>query len=315
MLLLAPWQGVQADDRHAAGRAIYNFRCYYCHGYSGDARTLAATFLQPVPRNFSTSLPDEWPLERLQQSILNGVPNTAMMGFATVLTAEEIALVAGFVREEFMVRKAENTRYHIASNGWANHERYADAYPFARGDLPLDRPDEALNPEQRRGKILYLNACISCHDRGRVEQEGPIWETRAVSYPRAGYTPGQEQPLDALAAASVHARHDLPPVLTGEVHATIRQGEHLFQKNCAFCHAADGTGKNWIGQFLEPHPRNLTDPAFMKNQTTRSLARVIASGLPGTSMPAWKSVLTPAEIEAVAAYIGHAFHPLAADSP
>ena len=33
-------------ERHERGRAIYNFRCYFCHGYSGDARTLAATYLQ-----------------------------------------------------------------------------------------------------------------------------------------------------------------------------------------------------------------------------------------------------------------------------
>jgi mono/diheme cytochrome c family protein len=32
-------------------------------------------------------------------------------------------------------------------------------------------------------------------------------------------------------------------------------------------------------------------------------------------MPAWKSVLTEAEIQAVIAYIGRAFHPLAADVP
>ena len=25
----------------------------------------------------------------------------------------------------------------------------------------------------------------------------------------------------------------------------------------------DGTGKNWIGAFLEPHPRDLTDPAYL----------------------------------------------------
>ena len=27
----------------AEGRAIYNFRCYFCHGYSGNARTVAAS--------------------------------------------------------------------------------------------------------------------------------------------------------------------------------------------------------------------------------------------------------------------------------
>ena len=36
-----------ASDSHETGRAIYNFRCYFCHGYSGDAQTLAARYLSP----------------------------------------------------------------------------------------------------------------------------------------------------------------------------------------------------------------------------------------------------------------------------
>ncbi len=42
-------------DTHEQGRAVYNFRCYFCHGYSGDAKTLAATYLQPPPRDFSAA--------------------------------------------------------------------------------------------------------------------------------------------------------------------------------------------------------------------------------------------------------------------
>jgi cytochrome c oxidase cbb3-type subunit 3 len=33
------------------------------------------------------------------------------------------------------------------------------------------------------------------------------------------------------------------------------------------------------------------------------LQQVIREGLPGTSMPAWQSVLKPAEIEAISAYV------------
>ncbi|MBF0628896.1 MAG: cytochrome c [Magnetococcales bacterium] len=312
VLLLVAFSGAgrAEEGRHELGRKIYNFRCYFCHGYSGDAHTLATTYLNPQPRNFRTTPLDALPLERMIHSIRDGVAQSAMMGFASILKPEEIEAVAAFVREEFMVRQAENTRYHIAANGWDNHEQYAEAYPFARGEIPMDRPDDALSAAERRGKVLYLNACISCHDWGRVEQEGPVWESRAVSYPRAGFVFGQEGGLDAVAGASVYARHDRVPVLSGEVDETVRTGERLFQQNCAFCHAADGTGKNWIGQFLEPHPRDLTDDRFMRGQTAQSLARTIATGLPNTSMPAWKGMLTPEEITAVVRYIDRAFHPV-----
>jgi cytochrome c oxidase cbb3-type subunit III len=108
--------------------------------------------------------------------------------------------------------------------------------------------------------------------------------------------------------------HDKVPQLTG-LSVLERQGETVFQKNCAFCHGADGTGRNWIGSFLEPHPRDLTAPAFMSGMTKERLAGVIREGLPNTSMPAWKSVLTEAQIKALIAYISRAFHPLAASAP
>ena len=37
------------------------------------------------------------------------------------------------------------------------------------------------------------------------------------------------------------------------------------------------------------------------------LAQRIRDGLPGTSMPAWRHVLQPAEIDAVAAYVRRVF--------
>jgi cytochrome c oxidase cbb3-type subunit 3 len=41
--------------------------------------------------------------------------------------------------------------------------------------------------------------------------------------------------------------------------------------------------------------------------TRERLAQVIREGLEGTSMPAWKHVLEPAEIDAVGAYVARAF--------
>jgi cytochrome c oxidase cbb3-type subunit 3 len=90
-----------------------------------------------------------------------------------------------------------------------------------------------------------------------------------------------------------------------------REGERLFQNNCAFCHAADGTGRNWIGTFLDPSPRDLTDSDFMSALTRERLHEAIRRGVPGTSMPAWGSVLAKQEIEAIVAYIHRVFHPVA----
>ncbi len=299
-----------AASLHERGRAIYNFRCYYCHGYSGDARTLASTFLTPAPRDFTASDPARLTRQDMLAALRQGRPGTAMAAFAGILSEAEMQAVVDFVRQEFMVRKAVNTRYHTPENGWPDHERYRDAFPFATGAIGLDVAWDRLTAGQQRGKRLYLASCVSCHDRGRPVADPVVWDARPLSYPRNNYQPGTSGPPDAISSASPYGLHDIPPKLAA-LSAQELLGERLFQANCAFCHAADGTGKNWIGSFMEPHPRNLTDPQFMGGMTRARLRTVIRDGLPDTSMPAWGSVLEPPEIDAVIAYISRAFHPVA----
>ena len=330
------------------GRKVYNFRCYFCHGYSGDARTLAATYLTPKPRDFAATPPTALSRASMITAVRDGRAGTAMKGFAGILSTRDMEAVTDFVRHEFMASRAENTRYHTAENGWPGHERYQVAFVFARGDIALDTPWEELDAEQQRGKRLFLAACITCHDHGRVLNPGAVWESRPVTFPRDAYCTSCHQdtprgPPSGAAHPQRPATHTfaLPdgsvPVQSPQAAATVgvasgylvhdqrpalanassleRRGEALYQKNCAFCHAADGTSKGWIGSFLEPHPRNLTSAQQMQGMTKERLARSIREGLPGTSMPAWKRVLDAADIEALMAYISRAFHPVAGVAP
>jgi cytochrome c oxidase cbb3-type subunit III len=324
------------------GRAVYNFRCYFCHGYSGDAKTLAATYLAPKPRDFQATKPEDLPHARVLAAVRNGTAGSAMKGFTGILSDAEMEAVSQFVRQEFMVKRAENTRYHTKENGWPDHERNAVAFPFARGELAIDTPFEQLTPEQQQGMRLFRSACITCHDHGKVNDPGTVWESRPVSFPRDAYCSSCHQDVprsepqgvghpqrqathtfaerdgsvpvrpptrpEAQVAAN-YVVHDTPPVLVNASAQELR-GEKLFQKNCAFCHAGDGSAKGWIGSFLEPHPRDLTDAQQMKGMTKDRLVRSISEGLPNTSMPAWKSVMNAGEIDALAAYIAKAFHPV-----
>jgi len=307
---------------HEEGRRIYNFRCYYCHGYSGDARTLAATFLQPPPRNFQAMSGDALPREAMMRAVADGIDGSAMAGFRHALTPREIGLVVDFVRTEFVERKARNTAYHTAANGWPDHGRYRIAFPFARGEIPLDRPWDQLDASQSAGRRLYLAACVSCHDRARVDDEGRPWELRGVSYPPGNY----EESHDGQAHGAAHDAAPQGPVDPYELHETppalhrpsarVRRGERIYQRDCAHCHAADGTGRNWIGSFLEPHPPDLTAAPVRARLSRDLVVRVTRDGVPGTSMPSWRGVLRPAEIDAVSAYVIAAFvAPAPAGSP
>ncbi|VAX13378.1 Cytochrome c oxidase subunit CcoO [hydrothermal vent metagenome] len=297
---------------HEQGRKIYNFRCYYCHGYSGNAQTLSSRFLNPPPRDFTRLQPQSLSRKSMIASVRNGHPGTAMASYANILTPHQIALVVDFVRNEFILHKKENTRYHTAANGWPRHERYRAAFPFALGKIPLDRNPETLSPEQLKGRQLFLDTCITCHDRANVENEGPEWEASAVSFPRNNTSFSYPQ-VDNISEASVYARHEVPPVVAS-LDKKEKRGAQLFRANCAFCHGADGTGKNWIGSFLEPRPRDLTDPKIMQAMTVQRLRHAIEYGLTDTTMPAWKDVLKKKEIDALIAYINAAFYPLSHDS-
>ena len=156
--------------------------------------------------------------------------------------------------------------------------------------------------------------CASCHqDVPRSEPTGVGHPQRPATHTfaqRDGSVPLHSPSRTEAQLAANYVIHDQPPVLV-QASAQELRGERLFQKNCAFCHAGDGTAKGWIGSFLEPHPRDLTSDVQMRGMTRERLLRSIGEGLPGTSMPAWKGVLAADEIEAVGAYIAKAFHPVA----
>ncbi len=310
--------GAPSDPAHEEGRRIWNFRCYYCHGYSGDARTLASTFIEPRPRDFRATRPDQLSRESMIEAVRHGRPGTAMVAFLGVLNESEIERVVNFVREEFMQRRAENTRYHTAANGWPDHDRYRAAFPFATGEVPLDRPWESLDGTLTAGKRLFLSSCISCHDRAHVASAGQPWELFGVSYPPGNYVeeedhhdgkgPHGARPGKAASPQAIdpYELHETPPRLLKPT-AQLRRGERLFQRNCAHCHAADGTGRNWIGSFLDPHPPDFTDAAVRQRLTAERVHAVTRDGIVASSMPAWRDVFSPAELDAVSRYVLAAF--------
>jgi len=175
LLFMVLSAGSASADDHEDGRRVYNFRCYFCHGYSGDARTLAAAMVEPRPRDFTAS-PD-LDERRVLTALTSGVPGTAMASFAGTLSPREMQLVAKFVVREFVTARAPNTRYHTAENGWPNHERYAAAFPFARGEISLERDERSLSASERAGRQLYLGACVSCHDAA-TRSAATVWSTR-----------------------------------------------------------------------------------------------------------------------------------------
>jgi len=267
---------------------------------------LAGSYLSPPPTNFRSKTAADLSFESMLATIRDGRAGTAMMPFSAVLDESDMLEVVQYIRCAFIEAKGEvpHAYYHTEANGWPDHQRYRAAFPFALGQIGLDVPWEKLSEEQRLGKRIFLSACITCHDRGRNEAPEPIWEARPLSYPRAGYSLGQPR-VDAVSGASPYAVHDHVPRLA-RLNASQKRGEKLYQDNCAFCHAADGTGRNWIGSFLEPHPGDLTAPR-LRHYTRDQLIERVRTGVTGTAMPTWGRVLNDEQISAIVDYVQAAF--------
>src|SRR5512143_523531 len=79
------------------------------------------------------------------------------------------------------------------------------------------------------------------------------------------------------------------------------EGEKVFQANCQMCHGANGHGDGPASQSLDPKPKNLA--VFQKIAPDDYLFWRISEGKPGTSMVAWKGILTEEQIWKAVSFI------------
>ena len=76
--------------------------------------------------------------------------------------------------------------------------------------------------------------------------------------------------------------------------ARLASGKTIFEANCAACHAADGGGG--VGP-------NLTDEYWIHGGDVKSIFKTVKNGVPSKGMIAWKSQLSPGQIQEVSSYI------------
>ncbi len=79
------------------------------------------------------------------------------------------------------------------------------------------------------------------------------------------------------------------------------EGAKVFQTNCQTCHGPQGHGDGPAGTALDPRPKNLA--MLQKTAGDDYLFWRINEGKPGTSMVAWKGVLSEEQIWQVISFI------------
>ena len=87
----------------------------------------------------------------------------------------------------------------------------------------------------------------------------------------------------------------------------LRIGKQVYQTYCVGCHGDAGQGDGFNSFNLDPHPRDLGDPAFQKSKSNADLADVVRRGGAGVGlsslMPPWGHTLDARHVAAVVLYV------------
>jgi DMSO reductase family type II enzyme heme b subunit len=90
----------------------------------------------------------------------------------------------------------------------------------------------------------------------------------------------------------------------------LAAGKALYGELCSQCHGDEGDGQGFLADLLDPRPRDFRRGIYKIRRTPQGelptdedLFRIVGNGMPGTSMPAWRGVLSDEEIWQLVDYI------------
>ncbi len=93
-------------EQREEGKVVYDVKCAHCHGYAGDAESVATPYLLPPPRDFtsgnykfrSTASGELPTTEDIKRSIEAGMPYTSMPPWKGILSDAEITNLAYYLK-------------------------------------------------------------------------------------------------------------------------------------------------------------------------------------------------------------------------
>ena len=179
---------------------------------------------------------------------------------------------------------------------------------------PVDRPAAVAH-----GSELFAHNCASCHGAtGAGDGSGAAGLLpRPANLAAARFS--DERISSALwngvAGSSMPAWRDLPSYDLASLVAYVQtlhpavqvqsstddiaHGKALFDKNCTTCHGVDGAGNGPAAQTIAPRPTNF----HLKQPNAERAMDVLENGIPGTSMPSWRPVLSENDRRQIIAYL------------
>jgi cytochrome c oxidase cbb3-type subunit 3 len=95
-----------------------------------------------------------------------------------------------------------------------------------------------------------------------------------------------------------------PAIGEGPAGEMLAEGKRLYEARCSSCHGNSGRGDGPIADSLQgPGPGDLTDDDWTHGDRPEQILKVIAEGVPGTTMAGWRSAFDEAQLRALTAYM------------
>lgn len=313
---------------------LYQDHCSVCHGDRGDGRSRARQGLVPPPKDFTRpGLGQHMTRERMINSVRDGLPGTAMVGWKSRLSDSEIAAIVDHIRASFMqsvsahALKAPAQRMperppHTAARSSRGAQIYGESCSVCHGDQGAGSlwASGGLKPPPRdfTRATIARDSMIAAVTNGRpgtampsfAAQLSPTDVAAVVDFIRDNLMPKTPagQPATTSAGTTTTMRpiaYDAP--LPAGLSGNAARGRSLYNANCATCHGERGDGAGPRAYFIFPKPRNFLDPAVRKAFDRKALYHATRNGVIGREMPAWGKVFSDQQIADVTEYVYQAF--------
>jgi mono/diheme cytochrome c family protein len=130
----------------------YKNLCLRCHGEKGDGHGPIAWYLDPYPRDLTKAgFLNSKSLDRLSDSVKNGVPGTSMPAWGRTLKDDQVQGVLQYVFATF------------------TKEPRKDLKPY---NVPEKNPVATNAESVKRGEETFVKRCAGCHGR-KADGKGP----------------------------------------------------------------------------------------------------------------------------------------------
>ncbi len=266
--------GPAYSEEEGTAHGLFRRHCVHCHGISGDGAGPTAVFLNPYPRDYRRGIFKFKSTERaapptrhdLLQTLMNGIPGTAMPSFR-VLPEKELDALVEYVRYLSMRGQME-----LALMDYVSFElNEGDTIPADRG-LLIDEYFEPIATKWRDAEQQRIN----------VVQTGAPSADRTPEEKLAAIERGRELFYGATAAcSSCHG-----PTALGDGQTDIYDDWSTKINTIERDHPDIDPASLGVLPVRKIRPRNLRQNVFRGGRRPVDLYYRIYAGINGTPMPA-----------------------------